>query len=264
MHTLKSTDGTCIAYTRPGEGPPLVLVDGAFCYRANGPTPLLTPWLSQHFTVYAYDRRGRGESADNRPYDVQREVDDLQAVLNQAGSDAYVLGSSSGGELVLRVLDQGADVRKVALYEVPYVNVAGAASAPPPHDAEMQLQKLIAVGDRSGAVTYFMRHVFGAPPLFVSLMRYMARSSWERNESVAHTLPYDLALMRDWTIPAYASAIQTPVLVLNGAKAPLKLQLAAQALAAAIPTAEREILVGQSHNPKPGVMVPALKTFFDR
>src|SRR5215469_2649902 len=97
--TVTSQDGTTIAYTKLGSGPPLILVDGAFCYRENGPASQLAPLLAQHFTVFAYDRRGRGASADAPVYTIEREVEDLRSVVREAGGSALAVGISSGGAL---------------------------------------------------------------------------------------------------------------------------------------------------------------------
>src|SRR5215467_15201557 len=119
--TTTSRDGTTIAFTKRGSGPPLIIVDGAFCYRENGPATELASVLAQHFTVFTYDRRGRGESGDIAPYAVEREIEDLRAIANQAGAPPFALGISSGGALILQAVASGVGVRKIALYEPPYV-----------------------------------------------------------------------------------------------------------------------------------------------
>ena len=121
MSTVTSADGTTIAYERTGSGPPLILVDGAMCYRAAGPMRPLAALLQEHFTVYAYDRRGRGESSDTLPYAVAREVEDLQALIAQAGGEAYVYAISSGAALALATAAAGPGITKLALYEPPFM-----------------------------------------------------------------------------------------------------------------------------------------------
>ncbi len=102
MKTVTSKDGTTIAYDQVGNGPAVILVDGALCYRASGPSGPLAALLAPHFTVFTYDRRGRGDSTDTLPYGVEREVEDLEALLKAAGGSAFVYGISSGAALFLR------------------------------------------------------------------------------------------------------------------------------------------------------------------
>src|SRR5215831_10993392 len=113
--TTTSRDGTTIAFTKRGSGPPLIIVDGAFCYRENGPATELAKELEQHFTVFTYDRRGRGESGDTAPYAVEREIDDLRALTREAGATPFAVGISSGGALLLQAVASGVGVRKIAL-----------------------------------------------------------------------------------------------------------------------------------------------------
>src|SRR5437879_4691813 len=120
MNTVTSRDGTRIAYDKRGSGPALILVDGAFCYRAFGPMPKLAELLSDRFTVYNYDRRGRGDSSDTKPYAVAREVEDLAALFEAAGGSAFLYGISSGAALALRAAGNGLAVRKLAVYEPPF------------------------------------------------------------------------------------------------------------------------------------------------
>src|SRR5438128_12073062 len=105
MNSVHSSDGTTIAFDQSGEGPPIILVDGAFCYRTFGPMPKLAPLLAPHFTVFSYNRRGRGDSGDTKPYAVEREIEDLAALLKEAGGSAYVFGTSSGAALALKAAD---------------------------------------------------------------------------------------------------------------------------------------------------------------
>ena len=125
MSHVRSKDGTTIAYERSGNGPALILVDGALCSRAFGPSPKLAPLLARHFTVYAYDRRGRGQSGDTQPYSPAREVEDIAALIEAAGGSAFLLGLSSGGALALEAAASGLPVNKVVAYEPPYVDDSG-------------------------------------------------------------------------------------------------------------------------------------------
>ena len=121
MDKVISKDGTSIAFDKTGKGPALVLVDGAFCFRTYGVTPKLAPLLSCDFTVYSYDRRGRGDSSDTPPYSVDKEIEDLQKVIEQTGEVPFICGFSSGGALVLRAMEKGIKVKRTALFEPLYI-----------------------------------------------------------------------------------------------------------------------------------------------
>ena len=259
MSHVRSKDGTVIAYERSGNGPALILVDGALCSRAFGPSPKLAPLLARHFTVYAYDRRGRGQSGDTPPYAPAREVEDIAALVEAAGGSAFLLGLSSGGALALEAAASGLPVNKVVAYEPPYVDDngqrGGAAHEP-------RLRRLLAEGNRGGAVKYFMKDMVGAPAPIVVMMRLMPWV-WRKLEAVAHTLPYDAAVMTAFRIPrARFASIGVPVLMMNGAKTDGRLREAAQAIAGAIPAARHRELAGQTHNVKPDVLAPAVVEFF--
>lgn len=258
MSHVISQDGTAIAYERSGTGPALILVDGALCSRSFGPSASLAPLLAPHFTVYRYDRRGRGQSGDKLPYAREREIEDIAALIREAGEPALLLGLSSGGALALEAAASGIDVRKVAAYEPPYVGRNGSPGA----DHERRLQELVAAGNRSGAVTYFMRSMVQVPAPFVLMMRLMPWM-WRQLKAVAHTLPYDAAVMSEFTVPrARLGSIRVPVLAMHGSKTDARLKLAAQEVAEAVPGATHRVLAGQTHNVKPGVLVPSVVEFF--
>ncbi len=258
MSRVTSKDGTSIAYERSGNGPALILVDGALCSRAFGPSPKLAPLLARHFTVYAYDRRGRGESNDTRPYSPAREVEDIAALVEAAGGAACLLGLSSGGALALEAAASGVPVDKVVAYEPPYVDHDGR------HDGavhEGHLKRLLLENNRGGAVKYFMRDMVGAPAPVVVMMRLMPWI-WRKLEGVAHTLPYDAAVMTAFRIPrGRFASIGVPVLVMNGAKTDQRLREAARAIADTVPAAHHRELAGQTHNVRPDVLAPAVVEF---
>lgn len=258
MKTI-SRDGTPIGYERTGKGPALILVDGALCSRSFGPMPKLAPLLAKHFTVFLYDRRGRGESGDTPPYSTDREVEDIAALLREAGEPAFLLGLSSGAALAIEAAASGLAIRKVAAYEPPYVDVDG-RNGGARHEPE--LRRLLAEDDRSGAVKYFMRTMVGLPAPMVLLMRLMPWI-WRRLEAVAPTLPYDAAVMTDYRVPAprFAS-VATPTLVMHGGNTDVRLKQAARAVADAVPGALHRTLEGQTHNVKPAVLAPAVIEFF--
>lgn len=262
MNRVTSRDGTTIAYERYGDGsplmPPLILVDGALCSRAFGPMPKLAPLLASQFTVYAYDRRGRGDSGDTQPYAKERELEDLGALIDAAGGRAALLGLSSGAALAMEAALAKLPVTAVAAYEPPYIEPAGATRG---REHPQRLAALLAAGNRGGALKYFMRDMVGVPAPFVLLTRLMFRV-WRKLEAVAHTLPYDCAVMGDFTLPAQRLAqITVPALIMHGSKTNARLAQAATAAAAAIPGARARTLDGQTHNVAPAVLAPAVADF---
>jgi pimeloyl-ACP methyl ester carboxylesterase len=258
MHTT-SRDGTPIAFERFGKGPALILVDGALCSRAFGPMPKLAPLLAPHFTVFVYDRRGRGESGDTQPYSKDRELEDIAALIQKAGEPALLLGLSSGAALALEAAAGGLPVRKVAAFEPPYVEEGGRNGGA---EHLPRLERLVAAGDRGGAVKYFMRDMVGLPAPAVILMRLMPWV-WRKLEAVAHTLPYDAAVMSGYRVPAARfSTSAIPTLAIEGGKTDVRLREAVRAVASAVPGAQHRTLEGQTHNVDPRVLAPAVIEFF--
>ena len=259
MNRAISKDGTAIAYERSGRGRALILVDGALCSRAFGPTPKLAPALAQTFTVYTYDRRGRGASGDTPPYAKEREVEDIAALIREAGGSAFVVGLSSGGALALEAAASGLAIPKVVAYEPPYVYEGSAGSDAVDHEAH--LASLVAAGDRAGAVRYFMRSMVGVPAPVVVMMQLMWWI-WPKVKTVAHTLPYDAAIMNRFCVPAARLAvIRVPTLALHGSKPDARLVRATRAVADAVPGARYATLPGQTHNVSPRALAPALVQF---
>jgi pimeloyl-ACP methyl ester carboxylesterase len=258
--TTTSSDGTTIAYTKLGSGPPLILVDGAFCYRENGPASQLAPLLAEHFTVFAYDRRGRGASGDAPVYAIEREVDDLRSLVREAGGSAFAVGISSGGALALQAAARGVSLKGLVLYEPPFMEEDGH-----PRSFDMQksrLEQFVAAGDRAGAVRFFMTDIYGAPRPFVAVMPLVMRNAWKKNQSVAHTLPYDLTLLGDWSVLRDRSrSVTIPTLILGGEKSPAPLKNAVATVANALPNAQREYLRGQDHNVSAPVVAPVITEF---
>lgn len=258
MSHVVSTDGTSIVYDRVGSGPSLILVDGALCSRGFGPCKEFASALSAYFTVYTYDRRGRGESGDTKPASKQREIEDLAALNDAAGGNASLVGFSSGGALALEAAAAGVPVRSVIAYETPYVHAATAGDIP---DHQHHLDRLIASGDRGGAVAYFMRDMVGAPRIAVVMMRLMPWI-WSKLKAVAHTLPYDAAVMGDFRVPAARfGAITAPTLVMHGAKTDERLKAAARSVASAIPMSQHRELEGQNHQVKAAALAPVIIEF---
>jgi pimeloyl-ACP methyl ester carboxylesterase len=259
METITSGDGTTIAFDRVGEGPPVVLVGGAFSYRKFPGLVQLTGLLAERFTVINYDRRGRGDSGDTKPYAIEREIEDLAAVIEAAGGSAYAWGLSSGAALALDAAARGLNIEKLALYEPPFVAEAGGPR--PPANAEAELNRLIAKDRRGEAVRYYMREMFGAPAAVVAVMRLLP--VWKRLKAVANTLPYDVAIMGDFSIPIErAASVATPTLVVGGEKSDPRLRHAVRELASSLPNGQLRMLEGQSHNVSMKALAPVLTEFF--
>lgn len=259
--TVISRDKTRISYTKLGSGPSIIIVDGAFCYRENGPSSELATLLAQHFTVLTYDRRGRGDSEDNPPYSIQREIDDFAAIVDQTSEPGYVVGISSGAALALQAAASGVPIKKLALYEPPFVSDKG---IPRSFEGEKaRLKELIESGDRGGAVRYFLTDVYGAPKAFALAMPLIMPGAWNRNKSVAQTLSYDLTIMDDRTVLNERSAlVSVPTLVIGGEKSPKELRDAVAVVAHALPDGRVRILAGQDHNLSAKVVAPVVAEFF--
>lgn len=259
MNTVLSKDGTAIAYQRFGSGPAVILVDGALCSRAFGPMPKLAPLLAERFTVFVYDRRGRGDSGDSPTYAKQREIEDIAALVAEAGGEAAAVGLSSGAALALEAAAAGVPIRRLALYEPPYL-AADKEGRQPPQDCPGKLKALIAAGRRSAAVRFFMVDIVGMPTFVGWLMRLMP--GWSKLKAVAHTLVYDTTIMGDFTVPAERFAkVAVPTLLLAGEKSPRSLRMAAQAAADSVPGASHAVLKGQTHNVSLPVLAPELERF---
>ena len=262
MGTVTSKDGTRIAFDRAGAGPPVILVDGAMCYRDSGPMAPIAKLLVPYYTVYTYDRRGRGESTDVQPYSVTREVEDLQALIDEAGGSALVCGLSSGAALALEAAHQGTAISKLALFEAPFF--VDDSRAPLPSDFIARLDQVVAKNQRGEAVKMFMKLV-GVPAIFIALMRFMP--PWKKLTGIAHTLPYDMRIVSEhqWGRPLsrqrWAHATM-PAMVIDGGKSPVWMRNAARELAGVLPNARYETLPGQTHMVQAKVLAPALIKFF--
>src|SRR5262245_47417489 len=243
MKKVNSKDGTSIAYDQMGKGPAVILVCGGSVDRSsNAPLAAL---LAQHFTVFNYDRRGRGPSGDTPPYAVEREIEDIAAIADTAGGAACLYGSSSGAALALEAARKvPARITKLALWEPPFIPEGYPR---PPADTAKTFTDLVTAGRRGDAVEYFMATVVGLPAEFVA----QARSSpwWPAQEALAHTLAYDATIMGDYWLPTErAASVMTPTLVLDGEASFPFMGVTAQALADLLPNGRRRTLVGQSHD----------------
>ena len=254
MTSVVSKDGTRIAYDRSGAGPALILVDGALCFRAFGPMAALAKALAPHSTVYAYDRRGRGESGAAQPYAVAREIEDMEAIIARAGGSACLFGMSSGAALALKAAESSPGIEKVALYEPPFVG--GMA------DYGRKLHELLSANRKGDAVELFLTTV-GTPAPAIAGMR--KAPFWPMLESIAPTLGYDNAVLSDGASPGHpAKPVDAPVLVMAGGASPEVLRQAARNVAQSqsIPHARLRILEGQGHDASPDALAPVLTEFF--
>ncbi|MGH2652843.1 MAG: alpha/beta fold hydrolase [Actinomycetota bacterium] len=256
MNQVTSNDGTTIAFDRPGEGPPVILVCGGSTDRmANAPLATL---LAPQLTVFNYDRRGRGDSGDTSPYAVEREVEDIAAMIDAAGGSAPLYGTSSGGVLALEAAASGLPVTKLALWEPPFILDE---SRRPPADTAKTFHELVAAGRRGDAVEYFMSKVVGLPPEFVAGARNAP--FWSAQEALAHTLEYDAIIMGDYSLPTErAAAVTVPTLVMDGGASFEGMAESAQALVDVLPHGQRRTLEGQEHNVDHNALAPVLVEFF--
>jgi pimeloyl-ACP methyl ester carboxylesterase len=259
MNTLSSADGTTIGYDARGAGPALILVDGALTVHSSG-SGELAALLAPHFTVYGFDRRGRGASGDTLPYAVDREIDDIEALIDHAGP-AFLYGHSSGGPLAMRAaIRLGGKVSKIAMYEPPYNNDPGAQESWSRY--LVQLRQALAEGRRGDAVALFLRFV-GTPAEQVEAMR--RAPFWPGMAAVAPTLAYDHAgvMGEPWSVPAgLAARVPVPALVMAGDAGLPFMPGTARALSQAIPQGQLRMLPGQTHEVKPEVLAPVLAEFF--
>ncbi|MHC3474110.1 alpha/beta fold hydrolase [Streptomyces sp. 7R007] len=250
-----SRDGTPIAYSRTGQGPAVVLVSGAMSTGAT--VAPVAPLLADRFTVVAYDRRGRGESGDTEPYAVDREIEDLAALIEAVGGEASLYGMSSGGALVLRAAASGLPLRQVAVYEPPFAVHEGGAEERARYTE--QLTAALAEGRRGDAVELFLTATGMAPEMIAG-----ARQSpmWPGMEALAPSLAHDDACMGDGLVPRdLLAGIGVPVLALAGGASPGWMCEAARAVAEAVPQGTYRLLEGQTHAVDPQALAPALAEF---
>lgn len=253
-----SKDGTRVAYDESGEGPPLILVVGALGGRSTPFTDSYRKELAKQFTIIMYDRRGRGESSDTQPYAVQREVEDLAALVDACSGPPYVAGISSGAALALEAAASGVPMAGLFAYEPPYM--VGDPPDAPPADFREHLTALISRGDRDGAVRYFMRTV-GMSRVMLAIMRLFPM--WKSLRAVAHTLPYDAAVMKGFALPEdRLKKVHVPTVVAAGSKTTPTLLAAAEAVARVVPGAKHKVLARQTHGVKPAALARALAEEF--
>ncbi len=261
MKKVISKDGTPIAFDRTGKGPVLILVGGALTQRSAPQAGSLTALLAPRFTIIDYDRRGRGDSGDTAPYAMGREVEDLEALIDEAGGSAFVYGHSSGGTLALEAARSlGSKIKKLALYELPFMGPGNGAPGPAEHLA--QLKEMQAAGRQADMLRYFMMQIVGMPAQAISPMKNSPM--WQGLLSLAPTLVYDLTIMSEFPNPdERIKTVRIPTLVLDGGASPDWAANAAQTLVETLPNAQRRTLAGQTHAVAPEALAPVLVEFFE-
>ena len=260
--TALSKDGTPIAFERIGTGPPVILVDGALCYRGMGQSGQLAAFLAPYFTVFTYDRRGRGGSSDTSPYAMEREVEDIAALLSEAGGAAFLWGMSSGAVLALEATNRLRGIKKLALYEAPFIVDN---SRPTTERDWVGIAEALAANRRGEAVKLFLKLV-GVPAFVVAVMPLLPM--WSKLKAVAHTLPYDSAIVGDNQrgkplLAGRWASVTVPVFVVDGGKSPAWMHQGNRSLASVLPNARHQTLEGQTHMLKPKAHAPLLVEFFN-
>lgn len=258
MQHVTSQDGTRIAYEQSGQGPAVVIVGGILGDHSQQAP--LADLLAEHFSVYNYDRRGRGESGNTEPYAPEREFEDLDAIINEAGGSALVYGTSGCAILSLFAAAWGLapKIKKLALWEPSFI--LEGSRPPAPHDYKEQLIQMLREGRRGDMVELFLTKAVGMPVEFVAPMRQAP--FWAAQVAFAPTLIYEATLVGDFSLPKERIAkVTTPTLVIDGGTIPW-LSQAAQAVASALPHAQRHTISGQPHNVDPQALAPVLVSFF--
>jgi pimeloyl-ACP methyl ester carboxylesterase len=256
MNTAVSADGTAIVFDRYGDGPPVIMTVGAFNTRST--TEPLAGALREQFTVLNYDRRGRGDSGDTAPYAVDREIEDLAALIAAAGGSASVFGYSSGATLALKAAASGLPITHLALYEPPFR--ADDSHPPLPAGLAAQLAELVAAGRRGDAVELYQTKAVGIPEDVVAQLRHAPFRPGL--EAIAHTLAYDAEIIGDLSLPAdLLASVTIPALVISGEQSPPFLRAAARAAAAALPSGQLASLPGQTHDINPEATAPVMAEF---
>jgi pimeloyl-ACP methyl ester carboxylesterase len=258
METVTSADGSVIAYDRVGDGPALIVCNGALSTRTAFAAPCD---LARQFTVVTYDRRGRGDSGDvdiAGPFAADREYEDLAAVAAGTGAGApFVFGHSSGAAIALRAAAAGLPVAGIVAYEAPFGNDD---TLVPEVDADERIRELVGAGRSREAVTFWMTDVVRLPD---QTLAELDGAPWATAlEPLAATLPYDLAVTAGGVPEAELGKITAPVLILGGGDSPAWFRRSVAEQAAATPGAQLRTLDGFAHNAPPEVIAPILIDFF--
>ncbi len=262
MAYVTSRDGTKIGYSVIGSGPPLILVDGAMCWRAMGPATPLAEELKDQFTVYTYDRRGRGESGDTKPYATGREVEDLAAIVEAAGGSAKLYAISSGVLVALETANTIDGITGMVLYEAPIFT--DSTRKPVPTDYVQRMDRLVAEGHNAAAVKHFMQNGINVP--WYALVMMQLFGMFKKLAPVAPTLPYDTAFAAPfWTYGALPPNrwpnVTMPVLVGAGSKSDKWMINAQKAIAGNLPNAQYRLIEGQNHMIPASAIAPVIREF---
>ena len=259
MNKVISKDGTAIAYDRTGKGPLVIMVGGALSTRSVPQVKTLAELLAPRFTVIGYDRRGHGDSSDTAPYTVQREVEDIEALIDANGGSASLYGHSSGAALALEAANKlDGKIKKLALYEPPFLGTENSVRSYAEHLAK--LKELLKSDQRNEMLNYWMTDVTGTPAQYVVQMKNSPM--WEGLVALTPTLVYDLTIMNEYSKPAERiDGLRIPTLAMDGGASPEWAHEAAQLLVDTIPNARRRTLPGQTHGADPEVLAPVLVEF---
>jgi pimeloyl-ACP methyl ester carboxylesterase len=259
-----SKDGTSIAFDKVGEGSPVILVGGALGTRSHPMFTRLVELLAEDFTVFNYDRRGRGDSGDTYPYAVEREIEDLEALIDFIGETASLYGISSGAVLALEAANKlPTKVKKLVLYEPPFI--LDDSRPPLPENFVAHINELVRFGERSEAVEFFMTDAIRIPAEYIALMKN--DPSWAEMEKIAHTLAYDVTIMQDYQRgkalpPNLWASVNIPTLVVVGGNSEPFYHTGGQALLKMLPQGQSRILEGQDHAVASKAIAPLIKEFF--
>ncbi|RBQ18336.1 alpha/beta hydrolase [Spongiactinospora rosea] len=259
MDKVTSADGTPIAFDRIGDGPPVVVVAPALCDRSD--TYALAEHLARHHTVINYDRRGRGDSGNTRPYAVLREVEDIAALITAAGGAASVYGHSSGAALALHAAAHGCAIIKLVVHEPPY-GPDDADHRAAARDIAEKIEAALAEDRRGEAVELFLAGA-GMPSAMVE-----QSSRDPRTRAMAPTLGHEFQIMGNvhsgGTVPAdLVRAVRVPTLVINGGHSPAWMIDSGRRIARHLPAGSHRVLPGQHHMVPPEALVPVLTEFLD-
>lgn len=258
---VRSADNTTIAYSIQGNGPAIILIEGAMCYRTSGTFDAVADLLKNQFTCITYDRRGRGESNDAPTFTPDREIEDLAALLDVAGNKASLGGLSSGAAIALEAANRLNGIEKLVTYEAPFV-VDGEIS-PLPTDFRASIEKAVREDRRGDALKIFMRRV-GVPGFALFIMQFTAM--WKRLKTIANTLSYDLQFVENHSggtplPPATWPNATMPALIMAGGASPAYMINSQKAIAENLTNATYKELAGQTHMVKAEPFADAIREF---